>query len=244
MSEKQIVIEIVEYFNKNIFENHLQSILKKHTKLKSYKINPILVKYLSKLLEDNYTPKGVAKALMYPRVLGTSINTSFGAVIQKMFVELGIAEGSMISGMDIDFIDKKDKRKKWCQLKSGPNTINSEDVAPLIAKFNSTINLARTNYSFKNINNTDFVVGVLYGSENELSMHYKKIDKLFPVYIGKEFWYRLTGSQNMYSDLVEALHENISSLKTKNTINLGLEILEEEISNSSLFEFKSRNLGM
>ena len=65
--------------------------------------------------------------------------------------------------MDIEFIDKVDGRKKWCQLKSGPNTINSEDVKPLIKKFSNTIQLARTNKALKNINNTDFIVGVLYG---------------------------------------------------------------------------------
>lgn len=72
------------------------------------------------MLDDNYNPEGVAKALYFPRVLGTSINTSFGTRIQSMFVELGMAEGSKIKGMDIEFIDKIDLRKKWCQLKSGP----------------------------------------------------------------------------------------------------------------------------
>ncbi|HFC30488.1 MAG TPA: hypothetical protein ENJ44_05540, partial [Oceanospirillales bacterium] len=43
-----------------------------------------------------------------------------------MFVELNLATGSLIKGIDIEFFDKVDKRTKWCQLKSGPNTINSE----------------------------------------------------------------------------------------------------------------------
>ena len=113
-----------------------------------------------------------------------------------MFVELQIANGSLIKGMDIEFIDKIDKRKKWCQLKSGPNTINSEDVQPLIKKFTNTIQLARTNNAFKDINNTDFIVGVVYGESSELSMHYKEIDKSHPVFIGKDFWHRITGHPN------------------------------------------------
>ena len=122
MTKKILTQKIVEYFDKNIFNNHIDASLKVHSKLKSYNINPIVVKYLSKVLEDNYSAEGVAKALFYPRVLGTSINTSFGTRIQNMFVELEIAEGSKIKGMDIEFHDKIDKRKKWCQLKSGPNT--------------------------------------------------------------------------------------------------------------------------
>jgi hypothetical protein len=127
MTEDQLVKEIVDYFKEKVFDNHVKASLSQNAKLKSYKINPITVKYLSQVLEGDYTPLGVAKALFYPRVLGTSINTSFGTRIQNMFVELGIASGSMIQGMDIEFIDQIDKRKKWCQLKAGPNTINHDD---------------------------------------------------------------------------------------------------------------------
>ena len=141
-SEKRLLEEIVKYFEVYIFQNHLKASVKSNAKLKGYNINPIVVKYLSKLLENDYTPIGVAKALFYPRVLGTSINTSFGTRIQNMFVDLQIAEGSLIKGMDIEFIDRVDNRRKWCQLKSGPNTINSEDVKPLIRKFTDTVNLA------------------------------------------------------------------------------------------------------
>lgn len=237
MKEKALTGKIVEYFETYIFHNHIEASLKTHTKLKAYNINPIVVKYLSKVLENNYSPEGVAKALYYPRVLGTSINTSFGTRIQNMFVDLEIASGSLIKGMDIEFIDKYDNRKKWCQLKSGPNTINSEDVKPLISKFSSTINLARTNNAFKGISNSDFIVGVLYGDISELSMHYKKIDKIHPVIIGKDFWYRLTGYPNFYYGLVEELHQCINSLDTKDLINLGCEKLADEIRNSPFFQF-------
>ena len=87
-SEKRLLEEIVKYFEVYIFQNHLKASVKSNAKLKGYNINPIVVKYLSKLLENDYTPIGVAKALFYPRVLGTSINTSFGTRIQNMFVDL------------------------------------------------------------------------------------------------------------------------------------------------------------
>jgi Type II restriction endonuclease EcoO109I len=237
MTKKVLTQKIVDYFETAIFENHIEASLKTHSKLKSYNINPIVVKYLSKVLEGNYTPEGVAKALFYPRVLGTSINTSFGTRIQNMFVELEIASGSFIKGMDIEFMDKIDKRKKWCQLKSGPNTINSEDVQPLIKKFTTTIQLARTNKALKGINNTDFIVGVLYGEVAELSMHYKEINKIHPVIIGKDFWHRITGFPNFYDGLVTALHTCINNLDTKNFISSGCNQLAEEIRKSPLFKF-------
>ena len=237
MTEKVLIQKIVEYFEKNIFNNHIKASLKQNAKLKSYKINPIVVKYLSIVLEGNYSPEGVAKALFYPRVLGTSINTSFGTRIQNMFVDLGIASGSLIKGMDIEFVDQIDQRKKWCQLKSGPNTINSEDVKPLIQKFTKTINLARTNRAFKGISNSDFIVGVLYGEPNELSTHYKVIDKTHPVIIGKDFWHRITGFPNFYDGLVSELHKSIDSIDTQDIINEGCKTLAAEIKASPLFDF-------
>lgn len=237
MNEIELTVAIVEYFEKNIFEQHINSSVKIHSKLKSYKINPILVKYLSKVLDDKYSPEGVAKALYYPRVLGTSINTSFGTRIQSMFVDLGIAQGSLIKGMDIEFLDKIDNRKKWCQLKSGPNTLNSEDVNPLLKKFSDTINLARTNKALIGINNNDFIVGVLYGELDELSQHYRKIDKIHPVIVGKDFWYRITGFPNFYDQLINPLHKSITNLDTKNMFKIGCAKLAKEISTSPLFHF-------
>lgn len=237
MSEQTLISNIVAYFQKNIFENHISASLEKHSQLKSYNINPIVVRYLSEILEGNYSPMGVAKALFLPRVLGTSINTSFGTRIQSMFIDLNIASGSMIKGMDIEFTDQIDNRKKWCQLKAGPNTINSEDVNPLLKKFNDTINLARTNRAMRSINNTDFTVGIIYGEESELSQHYKRINDTFPVIIGKDFWHRLTGYPNFYENLVAALYCSIDNIDTKDLLNAGCEKLAKEIEESDLFNF-------
>lgn len=235
MGEKQLLTIVNEYFKEKIFENHKQSVLKSHSRLKSYKINPIIVKYLSKVLVDRFTPEGIAKALFYPRVLGTSITTSFGTRIQNMFVELKLAEGSLIKGMDIEFIDKIDGRKKWCQLKSGPNTINAGDVSPLLKKFATVANLARTNQI--KLNNTDLILGVLYGEEKQLSQHYKKIDETYPVIIGQAFWHRITGFPNFYQKLVTEIDTLILNLDTQGFFKNGYKALAKEIADSDLFDF-------
>jgi len=236
MSEKELLVIVIEYFKDKIFKNHITKSLRVHSHLKSYKINPIIVKYLSKVLENNFTPIGIAKALYYPRVLGTSINTSFGTRIQNMFVEIHLAQGSLIRGMDIEFTDKIDGRKKWCQLKAGPNTINSEDVNPLLKKFTTVTNLARTNSM--SLNNSDLILGVLYGEGTQLSQHYKKIDEQFPVIIGKEFWHRITGFPNFYEKLVSNLNQMILNLDTEDFFKKGYMALAKEIEDSNLFDFE------
>ena len=236
MDEKELLRIVNKYFEEKIFDNHKINSLKKNSKLKSYKINPILVKYLSKVLEDDFTPLGIAKALYYPRVLGTSINTSFGTRIQIMFVELELAKGSLIPGMDIEFIDKIDNRNKWCQLKSGPNTLNSDDVSPLLKKFSTVANIARTNQI--SLNNSDLILGVLYGTESQLSQHYKRIDEIHPVIIGVDFWHRITGFPDFYSKLVINLDKMILSLNTEQFFKQGYTELAEEITDSELFNFE------
>ena len=66
-------------------------------------------------------------------------------------------------------------------------------------------NLARANGLQVSI--TDMIVGVFYGIPSELSGHYKEIDKEYPVFMGKEFWQRLTGDDRFYEDLYCAVGE-------------------------------------
>ena len=63
----------------------------------------------------------MAKALVYPRILGSSLNTSFGQNIQIFISQLAQVAGcaSGIDGIDIEFIDELDGRKKYCQCKAG-----------------------------------------------------------------------------------------------------------------------------
>lgn len=233
MNEDDTIKLVVDYLDKSTFQQLKVNTLAQHTKLKSYKINPILVKYLSKVLEDDFAAAGIAKALYYPRVLGTSINTSFGTNIQKMFVDLGLAKGSLIGGIDIEFNDKIDNLDKWCQLKSGPNTINSEDVAPLLKKFDTVVNLSRTNSV--QMNNNNLIVGVLYGERKQLSQHYLKIDQKHPVHVGTDFWHRITGHPNFYMKLCAELDKKIFAFESDGFFEQGLNLLTKEVEESDLF---------
>jgi len=66
---KNVIIKnIRKYFEEKIFLKHKEKSLGDNAKLRSYKINPITVRYLSKVLDDDYTAEGIAKSLYYPRV--------------------------------------------------------------------------------------------------------------------------------------------------------------------------------
>lgn len=151
-----------EFFKNEVIESHLVGACERASKLSDYNINPFLLKYLANFLEGNSDPRSIAKALAYPRLLSTSITTIFGNKAQKMIPAIfeGML-GSTTSGIDIEFVDALDNRKKYCQLKSGPNTINKDDVKTIIDHFSAVRNLARTNSL--DVRVTDMIVGVLYG---------------------------------------------------------------------------------
>lgn len=231
MTEQERIIIIKnaqDFFREEIVKSHLEVACRKAARLKSYNINPFLVKYLANFLEGNDDAKSVAKALIYPRLLSTSITTIFGNKAQKMIPEIfeGMM-GSVASGIDIEFVDTLDKRRKYCQLKSGPNTINKDDITTIKNHFQSVRNLARTNHM--DVRMTDMVVGVLYGESNELSAHYKKINQDFPVYVGKEFWHRLTGKENFYSDISNAIGEVALEVDGRKHLQEAIDFLALEI---------------
>ena len=163
--------------------------------------------YLSNFLQGNHEPKSIAKALIYPRVLGTSINTSFGTNIQKFTSCVLSSFGSTTSGIDIEFIDMIDGEKKYCQLKSGPDTINKDDVETIANHFKDVINLARTNGEKLGFNN--LIVGIIYGEEENINAHYRRISTQYhyDIIVGEDFWHRLTGDKDFYADLIKAIGE-------------------------------------
>lgn len=220
---RRLKTEIIEkaqsFFRKEIAESHMQNT--KKLRLSSFNLNPFLDKYKANFLTGNASALSIAKALVYPRVLGSSINTTFGNKLQKFCSTILEGYASTTSGIDIEFIDLLDGRRKYCQVKAGPNTINKDDVKTIEDHFQSIKNLARTNNL--NIGFNDLVVGVFYGEPKELSGHYKNIQKNYPVYIGKEFWHRLTGDENFYTIITNAMGDVASefdgSLLIENVIN-------------------------
>ena len=85
--QKQAIIESgKQYFRSIIIPNHLKYLNKLHQS--SFDINPFLINYLAAFLCGDTQPISLAKALVYPRILGTSLSTSFGQNIQVFIAQL------------------------------------------------------------------------------------------------------------------------------------------------------------
>jgi len=202
--KKAILQNAQRWFLETVAENHIKN-TEKLASPEEFNINPFLTPYLANFLTGNSSAESIAKVLLYPRILGTSITTSFGTNIQKFSSTVLSSFGSAIPGIDIEFVDAVDGCKKYCQLKAGPNCINKDDVETIQRHFDAALRLARTN-SLR-IATDDLVVGVLYGEEQDLSGHFQRIEKQYhhPVITGQIFWHRLTGDTSFYNDLIEAI---------------------------------------
>ena len=203
--QREILDLVQNWFRTVIVPNHIEN-TKKLIDPDIFNINPFLAPYLAGFLDGELTPDSVAKALLYPRILGTSITTSFGQNIRKFISDVfKNSFGSMVAGVDIEFIDSIDGRRKYCQAKLGPNTINKDDIVTIHNHFKAAKNLGRTNSVA--VQHGDLVVGVLYGEQGQESNHYQKLrdEYDYPLYIGQEFWHRLTGNPDFYKDLKLAI---------------------------------------
>lgn len=204
------------------FQVQLRSLTTDKSSLDNYTYNPLILKFLSKLFNTEITNEGLAKALFYPKVLGTSISTSFGSKIKKILYDLGLVESTTRTGFV--FVDKKDSLKKYCVLKSGPNTINSGDIETL----SDRLEKVRGKYD-------SLGVAIIYGENADLNTHYQKLKDTYQVYIGKDFWERLTGYENFYQNFISALDDRLDHINNGNHLfNIGLNTLEKEIEQSDL----------
>ncbi len=210
------------WFGKAIITKHIENIEKLNDP-NEFNINPFLTPYLATFFDGGQTPESVAKALILPRALGSSITTTFGTALQKFMTSVfKDVFGSAASGIDVEFVDCIDGRKKYCQTKLGPNTINKDDVTTIVNHFTSIKNLARTNNLQVQIN--DLIVGVLYGEADQLSTHYRAIrdQHHHPVYAGSEFWTRLTGDETFYVELIKAISSVVSTANGKTSLDTAI----------------------
>lgn len=227
-TRKEILNKSKIFFKEKIALNHKRN-TEKLVNLKQFHINPFLYHYLAKFAFGNDTHKDIARALIYPRILGTSITTTFGTQLQYFCSNVLSGYASTTPGIDIEFIDSIDGYRKYCQIKSGPNTINHDDVKTIKDHFIAIRNLARTN-RLENFNpDRDCIVGVFYGEEYELSASYKKVAVDYPVHIGKDFWSRLTGDDKFYDELINAFAEVAIEINGKESLEKIITKLAEKI---------------
>lgn len=210
--------------------------LKKLAQLKNHALNPLLDTHKSMYLFGDDTAENLARSLIYPSIIGTGLNTSFGDLIQKDYLmKFNNVKASGIKGIDIEFEHAITNNHIYCQLKAGVNTINADDVDPIIKKFEKAIRLIRDNGG-ESLPHDRFIVGVFSGLYENRNGNYKKIEgSLYPVSIGTEFWKAITGDSTFYADLSDTLKNyQKSNSNAAKEVEAAVHALAIEISSSGI----------
>lgn len=216
-SKKEIIDAFKQWWRDELAPAHRNNTIKLQS-VKELGINPFLWSYRAHFFKGKADSETLAQVLLYPRMLGTSISTSFGARIQSFITRYFSGTfGSQIPGIDIEFTDRLDGRVKYCQLKAGPNVINHDDVTTVRDHFNSARRIARTNHLA--VQAEDYMFCLLYGEQWEKNTFVRAIEKDFPVVMGKDFWHRFTGDPDFFNDLVVAVGEVANEFDSRAVID-------------------------
>ena len=202
-----LIAQLEGWWQDDVFSKHKENV-KKLGRPSSFNINPFLHPYIANFVYGDTSPISLAKALVLPRAMGTSVTTTFGKKMQDFIVaNIEHAEASGIDGIDIEFKNQAtaEAKKMYCQVKAGPNTINSDDVAPIGAKFTKLRNKARLDKL--SLESSSLIVGVLYGCRADLSNNYLNIENKhgYGVFVGAAFWGMLTGDSDFYDKMSNKL---------------------------------------
>ena len=227
-SEKQAILrEAKTWWRDVLVEAHRKNTLKL-TKVEEFSINPFLWPYLANYFSGQQSAQALAQVLIYPRVLGSSITTTFGSSFQKFITLFNKhAKGSQTAGIDIEFIDQTDKRLKYCQLKAGPNIVNHDDVKTIKDHFGDARRTARQNRLAVDVD--DYMLCLLYGESWQKNSFIKQIEKDYTVVIGQDFWHRFTGDKKFYSKLINAIAEVAQEPNLKSTVAKVVDQLAKDI---------------
>jgi type II restriction endonuclease EcoO109I-like protein len=189
------ISDVIKYVEDNIGAFHVARL----NSLSALKLNAILQRknpYLFKA-KNVLTSQDLVKTLLDAH-LSSQEETMFGDFLEELSIficsKVYSGQKSAAEGIDLEF--NKDAIKYIVTIKSGPNWGNSSQIARMRDNFKKAKRILNTNTSAKNI---VAVNGCCYGKESQSDKgDYLKL-------CGQKFWEFISGSKDLYIDIVEPL---------------------------------------
>ncbi|MFZ2338302.1 MAG: PmeII family type II restriction endonuclease [Bacteroidales bacterium] len=187
--------DVTQYVENNIATFHNKRI----QSLNDLKLSQILKRKNPYLFKAKYllTSEAIIRGLVDAHI-SSNEETIFGDWLEGLaiFINSKVFGGkkSGITGIDLEF--DHNNRRYIVNIKSGPNWGNSSQIAKMIADFKTATKALRTSNSKLNV---VAVNGCCYGIDNSP----EKGD--YVKYCGQRFWEFISGSQNLFTDIIEPL---------------------------------------
>jgi hypothetical protein len=238
--------EVNTFVNENIslfHESKLKTLREINLKKLLKKKNPYLFKAKNITLASELV-KGILDAF-----LSSSEEKLFGDFLEELavFISLKTCGGrkSAATGIDLEF--ENDGTLYLVSVKSGPNWGNSSQQRKQEQDFQNAVKVFKQS---KHTLNVQPVLGICYGKVRTSHLRgYLKV-------VGQNFWYLVSGNENLYTDIIEPLghrakqhndkfhrqKNKIVNLFTKEFLNAFCK--NGEIDWKKLVEFNSGNLDL
>jgi len=187
--------DVTQYVENNIATFHNKRI----QSLDDLKLSKILKRKNPYLFKAKYllTSEAIIKGLVDAHI-SSNEETIFGAWLEGLaiFINGKVYGGkkSGIPGIDLEFDHKK--CRYIVNIKSGPNWGNNSQLNKMVDEFKTAKKTLRTSNSKLNV---IAVNGCCYGIDNspDKGDYFK--------YCGQRFWEFISGSSNLYTDIIEPL---------------------------------------
>ncbi len=193
-SMNKTITRVEEYVKEHISEFHDSRI----KKLQALKLDGILKKknpYLFKAKYMESAPDLVRN--LVEAVMSSSEETLFGDWLEQLaiFIASDIFGGrkSAVEGVDLEL--DKDGVHYLVSIKSGPNWSNSSSMKKQEDHFKKAKQVYRTG---KNKVLCEAIIGCCYGNK-------QKTDDVKTIICGQSFWQFVSGSETLYTDIIEPL---------------------------------------
>lgn len=187
--------DVKQYVEENIATFHNKRI----QSLDGLKLSQVLKRKNPYLFKAKYllTSEAIVKGLVEAHI-SSNEETIFGDWLEGLaiFINKKVYGGkkSGITGIDLEF--DHENRRYIVNIKSGPNWGNSSQIAKMVNDFKTAAKALRTSNSKLNV---VAVNGCCYGIDNSP-------DKgAYLKYCGQRFWEFISGSSNLYTDIIEPL---------------------------------------
>ena len=187
--------KVVKYVEDNIAAFHIKRI----ENINKLKLSQVLKRKNPYLFKTKYmqTSEQIIRGIVDAHI-SSNEETIFGNWLEGLaiFINNEVYGGykSGITGIDLEF--NKDNIRYIVTIKSGSNWGNSSQIKKMLSDFRTAKKILRTSNSQINV---VAINGCCYGMDrNPDKGEYFK-------YCGQEFWYFISGEENLYIELIEPL---------------------------------------
>lgn len=186
-------------------------------------LNGFSVGFLAAEVGGAITAESIARALVLPRALGSSVSTVLGTRVRQLceIVEPSARlRGSALQ--EIEFVDKVDGRKRIGRFFGGPKNANTGRSVP-VGKELAALHAAHGGAKKR------ITACITHGEQRDLHPSFLAAQIPYEVLVGADFWHRLSGDATFYKRATAGVAARMNDGRAHRTLEAVLKAVSSQI---------------